>query len=117
MKDATDVFSHFSGYRIRLHFDGYSDNYDFWVNADSMDIFPAGWCEKNGHRLHAPRGYTADNFNWSTYLKQCRAQAAPRNLFSNKTGSVSISGISQNLHLWFKSFLHAQTTHFRPFFV
>ncbi|KAJ4440108.1 hypothetical protein ANN_08242 [Periplaneta americana] len=75
------------GYRIRLHFDGYSDNYDFWVNADSMDIFPAGWCEKNNHRLHPPRGYTHANFNWSTYLKQCRAQAAPRNLFANKTGS------------------------------
>ncbi|XP_021915653.1 lethal(3)malignant brain tumor-like protein 3 isoform X2 [Zootermopsis nevadensis] len=75
------------GYRIRLHFDGYSDNYDFWVNADSMDIFPAGWCEKNNHRLHPPRGYTPATFNWSSYLKQCRAQAAPRNLFANKTGS------------------------------
>jgi len=77
-----------AGYRIRLHFDGYSDNYDFWVNADSMDIFPAGWCEKNNHRLHPPRGYTPASFNWSSYLKQCRAQAAPRNLFANKTGSV-----------------------------
>ncbi|PNF43858.1 hypothetical protein B7P43_G04227 [Cryptotermes secundus] len=75
------------GYRIRLHFDGYSDNYDFWVNADSMDIFPAGWCEKNNHRLHPPRGYTLTTFNWSSYLKHCRAQAAPRNLFANKTGS------------------------------
>ncbi|KAJ9591128.1 hypothetical protein L9F63_002349, partial [Diploptera punctata] len=76
------------GYRIRLHFDGYSDNYDFWVNADSMDIFPAGWCEKNNHRLHPPKGYTPVTFNWSNYLKQCRAQAAPRNLFANKTGSA-----------------------------
>ncbi|PSN53045.1 hypothetical protein C0J52_03962 [Blattella germanica] len=75
------------GYRVRLHFDGYSGNYDFWVNADSMDIFPAGWCEKNGHRLHPPRGFTMATFNWSSYLKQCRAQAAPRNLFANKTGS------------------------------
>ncbi|KFM76487.1 Lethal(3)malignant brain tumor-like protein 3, partial [Stegodyphus mimosarum] len=36
------------GHRVRLHFDGYSECYDFWVNADSPDIFPVGWCEKTG---------------------------------------------------------------------
>lgn len=36
------------GYRIKLHFDGYSSVYDFWVNADSSNIFPAGWCNKTG---------------------------------------------------------------------
>lgn len=36
------------GYRIKLHFDGYMPAYDFWVNADSMNIFPAGWCSKTG---------------------------------------------------------------------
>ena len=87
-----------TGYRIKLHFDGYSDNYDFWVNADSMDIFPAGWCEKNNHRFHPPRGYTAANFNWSSYLRHCRAQAAPRNLFANKTGSVR-HRISNTVHI------------------
>lgn len=36
------------GYRIKLRFDGYSATYDFWVNADSMNIFPAGWCQRTG---------------------------------------------------------------------
>ncbi|XP_046994712.1 lethal(3)malignant brain tumor-like protein 3 [Schistocerca americana] len=76
------------GYRIRLHFDGYPDNYDFWVNADSVDIFPAGWCEKNNHKLHPPKGYSPASFNWNAYLKQCHAQAAPRNLFANKPGNA-----------------------------
>lgn len=44
------------GFRIRLHFDGYSECYDFWVNADSQDIFPVGWSEKNGHKLQPPKG-------------------------------------------------------------
>ena len=44
------------GYRIRLHFDGYPECYDFWVNADSWDIKPAGWCEKMGHKLLLPKG-------------------------------------------------------------
>lgn len=36
------------GYRIKLRFDGYSAVHDFWVNADSVNIFPAGWCSKTG---------------------------------------------------------------------
>lgn len=77
------------GYRLRLHFDGYPDNYDFWCNADSMDIFPMGWCEKFGHVLQPPPGYTVDNFNWVQYLKQTKSTAAPKHLFSNRPGQVS----------------------------
>lgn len=76
------------GYRLRLHFDGYPENYDFWVNADSTDIFPAGWCEKYGHVLHPPPGYTVEDFNWNTYLKHTKATAAPKHLFVNRAGNV-----------------------------
>lgn len=75
------------GHRLRLHFDGYAENYDFWVNSDSPEIFQAGWCEKNMRKLTPPRGYT--NFNWNSYLKICKATAAPRLLFSNK-GSANV---------------------------
>lgn len=70
---------------MRLHFDGYPENYDFWVNADSMNIFPAGWAEKNGKKLDPPKGYTVGNFNWNAYLKMCKATAAPKNIFPNKS--------------------------------
>ncbi|XP_029049038.2 lethal(3)malignant brain tumor-like protein 3 isoform X1 [Osmia bicornis bicornis] len=86
------------GYRIRLHFDGYAENYDFWINADSMDIFPAGWSEKNGHRLDPPKGYVASNFNWNAYLKICKATAAPKNIFSNKS-SVFPTGFRAGMKL------------------
>lgn len=76
------------GYRLRLHFDGYPDTYDFWVNADSPDIFQPGWCEKNNHRLHPPRGYTPEMFNWIGYLKQCKAQAAAKHHFGKTTGAL-----------------------------
>ncbi|KAG5900209.1 hypothetical protein JTB14_008091 [Gonioctena quinquepunctata] len=76
------------GYRIRLHFDGYPDNYDFWCNADSMDIFPMGWCEKYGHVLQPPAGFTVENFNWIQYLKQTKSAAAPKHLFANRAGQA-----------------------------
>ncbi|XP_015121178.1 lethal(3)malignant brain tumor-like protein 3 isoform X2 [Diachasma alloeum] len=73
------------GYRIRLHFDGYPENFDFWVNADSMDIFPVGWSEKNGHKLDPPKGYVPTNFSWNAYLKTCKATPAPKTAFSSKS--------------------------------
>ncbi|XP_045430183.1 lethal(3)malignant brain tumor-like protein 1 isoform X2 [Pipistrellus kuhlii] len=70
------------GYRLRLHFDGYSECHDFWVNANSPDIHPAGWFEKTGHTLQLPTGYEdEDEFSWSEYLRCTRAQAAPKHLF------------------------------------
>lgn len=50
------IASQIQGYRVRLHFDGYPECYDFWANADSWDLKPAGWCEKNGHKLLLPKG-------------------------------------------------------------
>lgn len=44
------------GFRLRLHFDGYSECFDFWANSDSPLIFPVGWAEKNGKVLQPPLG-------------------------------------------------------------
>ncbi|XP_074752395.1 lethal(3)malignant brain tumor-like protein 3 isoform X1 [Athene noctua] len=87
------------GYRIRLHFDGYPDCYDFWVNADSSDIHPVGWCEKTGHKLHPPKGYKEEEFSWPSYLKACKAQAAPKSLFENQNATVIPSGFRVGMKL------------------
>ncbi|ROL44021.1 Lethal(3)malignant brain tumor-like protein 3 [Anabarilius grahami] len=41
-------------HRLRIHFDGWTDEYDYWTDADSPDIHPAGWCAKTGHPLQPP---------------------------------------------------------------
>ncbi|KPP77528.1 hypothetical protein Z043_103048, partial [Scleropages formosus] len=87
------------GYRIRLHFDGYPECYDFWVNADSWDVKPAGWCEKNGHKLLLPKGCKEGEFNWSTYVKNCRGQIAPKHLFKSLNTSVTPSGFRPGMKL------------------
>ncbi|XP_048882710.1 lethal(3)malignant brain tumor-like protein 4 isoform X3 [Brienomyrus brachyistius] len=87
------------GYRIRLHFDGYPECYDFWVNADSWDVKPAGWCEKTGHRLLPPKGCREGEFNWSMYVKNCRGQIAPKNLFRSLNTSVTPSGFRPGMKL------------------
>ncbi|XP_061392462.1 uncharacterized protein LOC133327934 [Musca vetustissima] len=75
------------GYRLKLSFDGYDNSYDFWLNADSMDIFPPGWCAKTNRILQPPKGHNANKFNWQTYLNKEKAMAAPRHLFTHLNSS------------------------------
>ena len=42
--------------QLLIHFDGWSNNYDYWCEPTSPDIHPIGWCQANGHSLHSPRG-------------------------------------------------------------
>lgn len=65
------------GYRIKLHFDGYSDNYDFWVNADCPDLFYPKWCEQNSRTVQPPKMYE-NTFDWNNYLKLTQALPAPK---------------------------------------
>ncbi|MBN3326499.1 LMBL3 protein, partial [Atractosteus spatula] len=88
-----------SGYRIRLHFDKYSDCYDFWINANSSDIHPVGWCEKTGHKLYPPKGMKEEEFSWQAYIKLCKAQAAPKALFENQNTTVTPSGFRIGMKL------------------
>ncbi|XP_016112638.1 lethal(3)malignant brain tumor-like protein 4 [Sinocyclocheilus grahami] len=85
------------GFRLRLHIDGYSECYDFWVNADAPDVKPAGWCESTGHKLHPPKGYKQNEFNWEKYLEACNAQAAPENLFRSSESSGSVFEVGMKL--------------------
>uniref|UniRef100_A0A665WBC1 Lethal(3)malignant brain tumor-like protein 4 n=1 Tax=Echeneis naucrates TaxID=173247 RepID=A0A665WBC1_ECHNA len=87
------------GYRVRLHFDGYPECYDFWANADSWDLKPACWCEKNGHKLLLPKGCKDGEFNWSMYVKNCRGQLAPKHLFKSLNTSVTPSGFRAGMKL------------------
>lgn len=112
------------GYRLRLHFDGYSDSHDVWLNADSENLFPVGWCEKNGQKLRPPKNYVMPNsstgnldsthtsqspsqqpttnpplrtFTWPQYLKFTGSAAAPRHLFVSTQNDVTIlSMLSHN---------------------
>jgi len=39
---------------MKIHFDGWEDEYDQWLDAASPDIYPIGWCELVRHRLESP---------------------------------------------------------------
>ncbi|XP_043943060.1 lethal(3)malignant brain tumor-like protein 2 [Protopterus annectens] len=39
---------------LRIHFDGWDEDYDQWVDCESPDIYPVGWCELIGYQLQPP---------------------------------------------------------------
>ena len=67
------------GYRLRIHLDKYSSQFDFWVNCDSPFIFHTGFCAKTNRKLQPPKNY--EQFDWSTYLVEEKAKVAPKNCF------------------------------------
>ncbi|XP_046610673.1 polycomb protein Sfmbt [Neodiprion virginianus] len=43
------------GRLLRVHFDGWEDEYDQWLDCHSPDIYPVGWCDLVDHKLEGPR--------------------------------------------------------------
>ncbi|XP_011501028.1 PREDICTED: polycomb protein Sfmbt-like isoform X1 [Ceratosolen solmsi marchali] len=46
------------GRLLRVHFDGWEDEYDQWLDCQSPDIYPVGWCDLVDHKLEGPRVHT-----------------------------------------------------------
>ncbi|KAK5644212.1 hypothetical protein RI129_008057 [Pyrocoelia pectoralis] len=43
------------GRLLRVHFDGWEEEYDQWLDCESSDIYPVGWCQSVGYKLEGPR--------------------------------------------------------------
>lgn len=41
-------------YEIKVLFIGWPEEYAYWVDDDSPDIHPPGWCERTNHPLELP---------------------------------------------------------------
>lgn len=70
-----------------IHFDGWSDAYDYWASLDVSDLHPVGWCESTHAHLQKPKGYSKAEFAWSSYLQETNATAVPKQLLTHKTNA------------------------------
>ncbi|XP_074519873.1 lethal(3)malignant brain tumor-like protein 2 [Halichoeres trimaculatus] len=46
----------FVGRLLLIHFDGWEDEFDQWIDYQSPDIYPVGWCELLRYQLQPPPG-------------------------------------------------------------
>ncbi len=58
---------------ILVHFDGWSDRFDYHAPIDNEDLHPAGFCITTHRKLEPPKSYGKD-FRWSTYLTEQQAE-------------------------------------------
>lgn len=43
------------GRLLRIHFDGWENEYDQWLDCQSPDVYPVGWCQIMKYPLEGPR--------------------------------------------------------------
>ncbi|XP_064636083.1 MBT domain-containing protein 1-like isoform X2 [Lineus longissimus] len=83
------------GRLLRIHFDGWETEYDQWVDCQSPDIYPVGWCEMVGYNLEGPRhDYVAALAASQPKRKKPKTQVyrGPRKKRKPKTPPMRISG-------------------------
>ncbi|XP_071489099.1 uncharacterized protein [Diadema antillarum] len=51
-----------AGPLLRVHFDGWDRSYDQWMDCDSPDIYPVGWCEMVSYPLQPPRIHESQDY-------------------------------------------------------
>uniref|UniRef100_A0A8C7GH39 Mbt domain containing 1 n=1 Tax=Oncorhynchus kisutch TaxID=8019 RepID=A0A8C7GH39_ONCKI len=53
---------------LRIHFDGWEDEYDQWVDCQSSDLYPVGWCQLTGYQLQPPAAQSEIKHHSSTQI-------------------------------------------------
>lgn len=48
---------------IRIHFDGWNESFEQWIDCRSPNIYPIGWCELVGHQLENPQAAQSEQLN------------------------------------------------------
>eukprot|EP01065_Artemidia_motanka_P017182 TRINITY_DN2071_c0_g1_i1.p1 TRINITY_DN2071_c0_g1~~TRINITY_DN2071_c0_g1_i1.p1 ORF type:complete len:277 (+),score=101.33 TRINITY_DN2071_c0_g1_i1:62-832(+) len=81
--------------RLRIHFDGWTTQYDYWCDADSDNIAPIGYCKKIDYLLQQPK-MDKHWYGWDAYLRRVGAEAAPVGAFAKTEGLFS--GLARRAH-------------------
>uniref|UniRef100_A0A673W3A8 Mbt domain containing 1 n=1 Tax=Salmo trutta TaxID=8032 RepID=A0A673W3A8_SALTR len=59
---------------LRIHFDGWEDEYDQWVDCESPDLYPVGWCQLTGYQLQPPAVLASREFPPSVTKQKKKSQ-------------------------------------------
>ncbi|XP_032357808.1 MBT domain-containing protein 1 isoform X2 [Etheostoma spectabile] len=59
---------------LRIHFDGWEDEYDQWVDCESPDLYPVGWCQLTDYQLQPPASQSNREMPQSVPKQKKKAQ-------------------------------------------
>lgn len=94
---------------LRIHFDGWEDEYDQWVDCESPDLYPVGWCQLTGYQLQPPASQSK-NCTPSPHLIGLKAgsdmnQGSRERLHSVRVLPISIAMLSKSKSSWSAFFM------------
>lgn len=64
---------------VRVHFDGWEDEFDQWLDSEGPDMYPVGWCVMVGHKLEAPKVAVVQKISPKSVGKQGRRKRGKYN--------------------------------------
>lgn len=71
------------GHRVKLHLDGWPNDYCFWLEDDSPHLHPIGWCDATEHDLEPPPGFQIIKQKLGCPVEGCRGIGNAKNAFKN----------------------------------
>ncbi|XP_030062722.1 MBT domain-containing protein 1 [Microcaecilia unicolor] len=74
---------------LRIHFDGWEDEYDQWVDCESPDLYPVAWCQLTGYQLQPPAPPTMREVP-STVSKQKKKTKSQQYKGQKKTTTLQV---------------------------
>nr|Q29L50.2 RecName: Full=Polycomb protein Sfmbt; AltName: Full=Scm-like with four MBT domain-containing protein 1 [Drosophila pseudoobscura pseudoobscura] len=78
------------GRLLKVHFDGWTDEYDQWLDCESADIYPVGWCILVGHKLEGP-----PRVSYQQVAKPAPKPKVPRKKKTKKGASTTGGGAAK----------------------
>lgn len=87
-------------HRVKIHFDGWNEEYDVWMDVDDEDLHPIYWCDHSSERLFSPRDFVKESEEDSKCpIPGCMGHGhVLNNRFSSHYSSFGCPYSPQNLH-------------------
>ncbi|XP_037546747.1 lethal(3)malignant brain tumor-like protein 2, partial [Nematolebias whitei] len=88
------------GRLLLIHFDGWDEEFDQWIDHQSPDIYPVGWCELVGYELQPPAGsvdLTANQVTPNKRPKPFVYRKKKRRVFKKKLSQDQVKNFADQL--------------------
>ncbi|KAF7278630.1 scm-related gene containing four mbt domains isoform X3 [Rhynchophorus ferrugineus] len=83
------------GRLLKVHFDGWDEEFDQWLDCESSDIYPVGWCQSVAHKLEGPPIQTAPTTKSPKVKRKNRKKKNKDNTKTNTLGTQSSIQLSK----------------------
>ncbi|KAF6777207.1 hypothetical protein AHF37_03213 [Paragonimus kellicotti] len=85
------IVSHSPPGFLTIAYDGWADKYNVCIEANSLDLFPVGYCQATGHPLQPPPGHELE-IDVNGALGDAHSNSSTSSVNTVQTGSCPTSG-------------------------